>query len=199
MVYLILVDQEDNFTFAGVFSVMEDAFSAGEKSSSHDFRTITDFVELTLVAQVGVYNSIASKFPDLELTMTTGFASKTEANDRITHAISKLTNDEIATLASNVGKKQKKPKKEKTPRMGRSVTGVITLAEAAANEDKIWRKKSLRSQSFELIKEQIKSYNGEMPLASAIAESVSTLHISASQAKAILDKLCAVKVIQITK
>lgn len=196
MVYLILIDSDNNATFGGVFATMDDAFAHGDKSESDDFNTITNFDELTAVQQISVYNHIASKHKELNIEQVTQFGSKVQATDRIMHAISKMSPEQLDAFAAAKPKKQRKPKGERKPRV---VSGTITLAHAANSDDKIWRKESLRAKALSWVKNNLSADNQSVALSDAINGIAAENNISTAQARGLLDKLRGVNAIKVDK
>lgn len=190
MYYLVLVHEKKSATLGGLFNTIDEAAAVGDAASSVDYKIITDFSELNLEQQLSIYNSIGKKHLHLGLDKATDFASKIEANDRITHALSKLTADEFAAFTS-VKKRTRKP---------RDVVGYITLSTSANSDDKIWRKASLRVNALRWIKEHCEASGGQVvSLADALHGIATENGITHAQVRGLLDKLRGVNAIKVIK
>jgi hypothetical protein len=190
MYYLVLIHEKKSAALGGVFCTLDQAVVVGDEAASNDYKIIRDFSELNVEQQLSIYNSIVKKHPHLGLDKAVDFASKVEANDRITHSLGKLTDDEMNAFTA-AKKKTRKP---------RDVVGYITLSTSANSDDKIWRKASLRVNALRWIKDKCEASGGQVVALSeaihGIAEENSITH---AQVRGLLDKLRGVNAIKVIK
>lgn len=190
MVYLVLIDEAKNATLGGVFEVVADAEAHGYSSLADDFHIISNFNELNPAQQLSVYNNLAGKYESLSITPAEQFASKIEGNDRITHAIGKMSKEEIDALL--VVKKTRK-------RKARDIVGVVTLTQVANSDDKIWRKASSRYKALEWLKANSEKHAGQIPLDEAVKAISDDQGITLAQTRGLLDKLRSDNAIKVSK